>query len=71
VDADKGAGKLRRAAHRETGSAKDKKQRGKADAEAAEAHNELIQPDLSKGRPPAASENSGEQRPSNAGSDGP
>jgi hypothetical protein len=71
VDAEKNTRKLRRAAQRENGAQNKQRQRRKADAEAAEAHRDLTQPELSKGRPPAKDEETGKQRPSNAGTDGP
>jgi hypothetical protein len=72
MNAEKSAEKLRQAAEREAGRpATDKRRRGKTDAESAEAHRDLTHPGLSKGRPPAIDEKTGDEQPSNAGTDGP
>ena len=66
------AEKLRHAAEREHGPNKTReKDRRRADTEAAEAHLELTKPSFSKGRPSPGGEEKDEQRPSNAGTDGP
>lgn len=59
ASAESGAEKLRRSHDRPD------------DGETAEAHNELTQPDHSKGRPPPGRDRAGNKRPSNAGNDGP
>ena len=72
MNANKSAEKLRHAAERETRPDTTKpKDRRQADTEAAEAHLELTKPSLSKGRPSPGGEGKDEQRPSNAGTDGP
>jgi hypothetical protein len=70
--ANKSAEKLRHAAEHEPGPDKTtEKDRRQADTEAAEAHFELTKHGLSKGRPSPGGEGKDEQRPSNAGTDGP
>ncbi len=72
MDAQKSADKLRHAAERDPGPDKTEakgKERREADTKSAEAHAELTQPELSKGRPSPGSKRG--KRPSNAGTDGP